>query len=163
MQKKWLYPLGFVLLGFTIFYLYQKYKVAPDIKLEQLAVQNLEGESVELNSYQGKKTVLCFAASWCGPCRNELKMISAYKEELYKDVEFIVISDETFSEINSFKEQISYPFVWLKLMNNLSAIGIFSIPTTYFVNTKGVVVKKTVGYIDWRDPSTAKHLNKVLD
>jgi len=163
MQKKWTYLLGIIVIGFLAFYFYQKYKIAPDLKIENLSVENLNNEVVNLSSFKGKKTVLCFAASWCGPCRSELKAISSVKESLYRDVEIVVISDEDLETILQFKAQIAYPFVWLRLTKPFNAVDIYSIPTSYFLNTKGEVVKKTVGYLDWKDSATAGHLNKLME
>ena len=71
--------------------------------------------------------------------------------------------DEPLEKIMSFKEKTDYPFTFLKLTKGFNEIGIFSIPTSYIVNTKLEVKKETVGYLDWKDPSTAEHLVKLMD
>ncbi len=148
-----------VILGF---YLYKKYKIAPDLELENLQVTDLSGNTVQLDQFVGKKTILCFGASWCGPCRSELKLISAVKDETLTDVEVVVISDEPIGRVQQFRDHTGYPFTWLKLVNSFNEMGIKSIPTTYLVNTKGKIVKKEVGYIDWGDASTVKRLKELM-
>jgi thiol-disulfide isomerase/thioredoxin len=163
MDKKWIYPLGLIVVGFLAFYLYQKYKIAPDLKLNELHLIDLNDRPADLSIYKGKKLLLCFAASWCEPCRKELEMLSTIKDDQLGEVQIVVISDEEVDVLSGFKSEITYPFIWLRLKEPLSSVGINSIPASYFVNKKGVVVKKEVGYIDWKDPSTARYLSKLMD
>ncbi|MDI1353695.1 MAG: TlpA disulfide reductase family protein [bacterium] len=164
MQNKWIYSLTIVtIISFLAFYLYNRFKVAPDIKLKELTVIDLHDQVVDVSSYTGKKVIICFAASWCGPCREELKMIGALKASKLMDVTVLVISDEPEEKVFAFKDQFDFPFVWLRLPAGFSSIGINSIPTSYLVNTKGAVVKKTVGFVDWNDPATSHRLLNLMD
>jgi thiol-disulfide isomerase/thioredoxin len=104
-----------------------------------------------------------FGASWCGNCIEELNTLKKIKEQQLADVEVICISDEDIETIIAWKEKRQYPFTFLKLNTHFNAINIFSIPTTYIVNTKLRVVKETVGYIDWEDESTCNHLKKLME
>jgi hypothetical protein len=106
MQKKWLYVLLFILMAVGGYYLYQKYRVAPELKMAELPLENLSGEPVSLSVFRGQKTAL------------------------------------------------KQPF---------SVIGINSIPTSYLVNRKGVIVKQKVGYIDWEDPSTSNYMLGLME
>jgi thiol-disulfide isomerase/thioredoxin len=163
MQKKWLNVIVIAIVVLVAMYFYRKYRVAPEINLDALKVTALDGTVADLHRYHGEKVLICFAASWCGPCREELQVLSRVKEELLPDVRVIVISDEPEETIVNFKAYIGYPFEWLKLNEPFAAIGVNSIPCSFLVNRAGTVVKKTVGFIDWHDPSTAKHLSTLME
>lgn len=163
MNKK-ITTLIFILITlFVIFYFYNKYNVAPSINFNKLKLTDLNEQPVNFNLFKGKKLVVCFSASWCPNCLEELKELNAIKPINLNDVEVIVISDEPIEKINAFKEKTNYPFTFLKLKQTFNQIGIFSIPTSYILNTNLEVKKETVGYLDWKDPSTAEHLKKLME
>jgi peroxiredoxin len=163
MNKKWLFPGCLILVLCVAFYMYNKYHVAPGIQFNELSLSDLNGQPVKLESFKGKKLAVCFSASWCPNCLEELKDISSVKDKDYNDVEVIVISDEPLEKIIDFKERKGYPFTFLKLNQPFNAIGIYSIPTSYVINTKFEVMKESVGYVNWSDPSTAQHLKKLME
>jgi len=163
MQKKWLSVIIFFLIAFGGYYLYKKYRVAPDLKIEQLPLAHTDGRLVSPDAFLGKKTALCFAASWCGPCRQELKMMAGLKNTVLKDLNVVVISDEAPADIEQFQKNYPAEFEWLHLNEPFASIGINSIPTSYLVNRKGTVVKQKVGTIDWQDPSTANYMLGLME
>jgi peroxiredoxin len=163
MNKKLINILFFVIAGLVGFYFYSKYKVAPSIDFSKLSLVDLEEKPVKFETFKGKKLIVCFSASWCPNCLDELRDLNDVKNVELKDVEVIVISDEPLEKIMSFRSKTNYPFTFLKLNQGFNDVGIFSIPTSYIVNTKLEVKKETVGYLDWKDPSTAEHLVKLMD
>jgi thiol-disulfide isomerase/thioredoxin len=163
MNNKWILSAGLVIIGFVLFYLFQKYKVPPQIDFRKLDLVNMQGQKVSLAEFKGKKLVLCFGASWCGPCREEMEAINEMKSALPGDVEIVMISDEPVEKIKEFSSTMNYPFLFLKSDQPLTDLGINSIPTSYIVNSRMKVVQEKVGYIDWRDPSTFEHLMKLME
>src|SRR4051812_36980078 len=115
MQRKWIYPLGFLVLLFVAFYMFKKYKVAPDLTLQHLDLVDLQNNRVDLSEPTGQKTLLCFGASWCGPCRQELKSVELMKKTDLKDVRVVFISDEPLEHVQAYYEHTGYNFEWLKL------------------------------------------------
>lgn len=162
MNKKWTYALALLVAVFVVFFLYHKYRVAPAVQFNQLLLTDLYGKPFQFTSLKGKKTVVCFSASWCPNCLEELQDINAVKSEL-TDVEVVVISDEPIEKIQSFKEKRKYPFLFLKMNQAFNQIGIHSIPTSYILNRELEVKKETVGYLDWKNASTREHLKKLMD
>lgn len=153
-----------LLLGAAVgFYLYNKYRVAPQVKFADLNLTDLNGNKVQFTSFQGKKLVVSFGASWCINCIEELNTLKKIKDSQLADVEIVVISDETTERIQAFKSRKEYPFTFLKMDKEFSAIGIHSIPTTYIFNTRLELKKEQVGYIAWEDPSTLQHLKKLME
>src|SRR3954471_650987 len=95
MSKKLAYPAGLIVAVLIAFFVYQRYHVAPLLKLNELSLADLDGQAVNLKDYSGKKMIVCFGASWCGNCYEELDMIASVKTASLNDVEVIVVSDES--------------------------------------------------------------------
>jgi peroxiredoxin len=164
MNKKWMFPLGLIAMLCIAFYFYGKYHVAPGIRFSELSLSDLDGNPVNMDAYKGKKIALSFGASWCPNCLEEMRDINAVKDTELSDVEVIIISDEPLEKIRDLKERKGYDkFTFLKLNTPFSTIGINSIPTSYIINTKMRVMKESVGYVNWKDPSTAQHLKKIME
>lgn len=163
MNKKWIYPLGALIIGFIAFFFYNRYNLPPTIAFDKLSLTDVKGNPVKFDAYNGKKKFVCFSASWCPNCLEELRDLNKIKDTELSDIEIIVISDEPLEKINSFIEKKSYTFTFLKLEQGFGQIGIYSIPTSYLVNDREEIKKETVGYIDWTDPSTCQHMKKLLE
>ncbi len=68
-------------------------KQAPDFALE-----TLDGQKVSLADYHGKTLVASFWASWCGPCRLEMPVLTKFYREQHKadsNFEILAISIDT--------------------------------------------------------------------
>lgn len=162
MQNKWINILLLLIGGLIALFFYNKYRVAPDLKLEQLQVTDSEGKAVKLDAWKGKKLVISFYASWCGNCLDEMEVINKIKNTELQDVEIVCITDESLEKLNSFKNRKGYPFTFLKLNVPFSEIGIHSIPVTYIVNRNFQIAKEQVGYIHWDNPGTVNHIKGLF-
>ena len=107
--------------------------------------------------------MICFSASWCPNCIEELDELKSIKSTELADVEVIVISDESIDKINEFQLKRGLPFTFFKMNASFSSIGINSIPTSYIINKKFEVMQENIGYLNWRDPSTCQHLKKLME
>ena len=146
----------------SVFFMYKKYRVAPDIEFRNLHLTDLDGQETSLQRYAGKPLVLSFAASWCGPCINELSSLRDASASVLPVANVVVISDEHAERISRLKELGNFPFDFAQLNMRFSEVGIHSIPTTYIFNASGKVVKEQVGFIDWNDPSSREHLITLM-
>lgn len=126
-------------------------ETAPNFELE-----TLEGETVKLSDYRGKKVILNFWATWCPPCRAEMPhMQKYYEEQAVKDnVEVLAVNlttkDHGMEKITSFvsEYELSFPI----LLDSKGAMGsvyqAVTIPTSYILDTEGRVQSKFVGPMD---------------
>ncbi len=163
MIKKLPYIIALLTLIMGGFYFYNKYRVAPKINFNELALTDLNGNEITFSNFKGKKTIVCFSASWCGNCIKELGSMSKLVDNELSDVQIIVVDDEPVEKIIHFKEKRNYPYTFLKLKQTFSEIGIHSIPVSYFFNSNLELKKETVGEINWNDPSTREHFKKIME
>lgn len=100
----------------------------------------------------GKPLVIRFWADWCKYCEPEMKAIeTVYQRHKGKGLEvFAVNAGQDRATVDAFirKIGVTYP----ALLDEQSAIarryGVVGLPTTYFIDAKGVVRGKVIGEAD---------------
>ena len=116
--------------------------VAPD-----LAVQTLDGRRVQLSDLKGRRVILDFWATWCGPCVMEVPhFIRLHREMARGDLEIIGISQEKPETLKNFitAKGVSYTVARpIRLPSPYRDIR--AIPTTFFIDRRGVIQKVVVG------------------
>ena len=122
-------------------------KHAPNLELKDLA-----GKTEKIADLRGSIAVVNFWATWCGPCREELPMISSLQKEYGpRQVRFVAISaDESKDRKNVDKYLAANPLpmeVWLSAnieMLDRADLG-NELPATLIVDDKGEVVARILG------------------
>ncbi|GAB3066575.1 TlpA family protein disulfide reductase [Virgibacillus ainsalahensis] len=116
-------------------------KQAPDFELE-----TLDGDKLKLSELQGKKVILNFWATWCGPCRDEMPEMQEFYEEYGEEIEILAVNlTDTENKISDVSEYIDeFSFTYPILLDKGGTVsdeykGAVAVPTTYFINTDGVV------------------------
>ena len=117
------------------------------------SVKTVEGRSLRLTDLKNKPVIIDFWATWCGPCRASMPHLNDMHARYgSKGLTVIGMSvDEAGSApVKKFANNLGIKFT-IAMANDevLDAYGpIRSIPTTVFINRKGEVVRRVVGYID---------------
>ena len=111
---------------------------------------DLYENNLDLSVYKGKRIVINYWATWCGPCIKEIPSIKR-AEEILEDYGyiFLLVSDETISEISNFKNYSNFNFNFLKSIESYETLGIYSIPTSYIFDENGKIIETIVGAIEW--------------
>jgi len=119
---------------------------APDFELETLS-----GEQLKLSDLQGKKVILNFWATWCPPCKEEMPEMQEYYDEHQDEVEILAVnltdSESDVQTVSDYIEEYSYtyPIPLDKEATVSEEYKIFSVPTTYFIDTEGIVQQSRIG------------------
>ena len=111
---------------------------------------DLYENNLDLSVYKGKRIVINYWATWCGPCIKEMPSIKR-AEEILEDYGyiFLLVSDETISEISKFKNDRNFDFNFLKSIESYETLGIYSMPTSYIFDENGKIIETIVGAIEW--------------
>lgn len=111
---------------------------------------DLYENNLDLSVYKGKRIVINYWATWCGPCIKEIPSIKR-AEEILEDYGyiFLLVSDETISKISKFKNDRNFDFNFLKSIESYETLGIYSMPTSYIFDENGKIIETIVGAIEW--------------
>jgi len=126
-------------------------------------LQDLDGNNVALDDFEGKVVVLDLWATWCPPCRQEIPFLVSLYEE-FKDQGLVVVGiglDQggagalrPFVEAN----RVVYPIL-VGDRSIQAAYGVTGIPTTFIIGRDGRIAAKQVGY----HPSMAEGMRAEIE
>ncbi|MEH7237139.1 peroxiredoxin family protein [Bacillus sp. JJ1562] len=125
-------------------------QLAPDFTLKTIS-----GEELKLSAFRGKRVILNFWASWCPPCKAEMPhMQEFYVENKESNVVLLSVNlttaEKKSSDVAKFVEEYELTFpVMLDEQGDIGQIyQAHAIPTSYLIDSKGIVRKKIVGPMD---------------
>lgn len=123
--------------------------------LPDITIKDMNGKSVNVSDYgkSGKITVISFWATWCGPCKKELKNINELLEDWEEQYDMQLVAISTDDSRNTVKVK---PFVngqgWefdVLLDTNQEvqrALNAPNIPFTVLIDQNGKIVYTHLGY-----------------
>jgi peroxiredoxin len=136
-------------------------KLAPDFTLKDLS-----GRPVQLSSLKGKVVLVNFWATWCPPCREEVPSLVKMNQMMQgKPFQLLAISiDEGGKDaVTSFFKKAGAELP--ALLDTDGAVsrryGTTGVPETFVIDTKGVIMKKVVGGLDWSSPEVLAALEDL--
>lgn len=126
------------------------------------------GQEVKLSDYQGKVVLLDFWASWCAPCLKEMPFLVEFYEQ-NKDAEFMVIAiniDDKAANMNKFlqklKAGVPFPVIHDAKKEIPPLYNPESMPTTVFIDKKGIIRYRHTGFKDSYKEAFAQELATLL-
>jgi len=137
-------------------------KPAIDFTLPDLA-----GKKIALSDYKGKVVLLNFWATWCPYCVEEMPSLQLlYDRNKGKKFELLAVSiGEELSDVKKFSGKGGYRFEVLldKDKNVGRQYQAFSIPRTYIIDKKGIIVDKIIGSRNWIKDPLVRKIDKLLE
>lgn len=119
-----------------------------------MPLTDLAGKKAAFAEYQGRYTIVNFWATWCGPCRKEMPMLSALAPRLAaRGVKFVGIALDQPDQVKAFIKQtpVSYPLLMAdgEGLNVMRGLGnqVGGLPFTVIVDAKGVPLKRFAGLV----------------
>lgn len=125
-------------------------------EVSSFALMDMSDKQVDLTGIikDNRYIWINFWASWCGPCREEMPMMSEIYNE-YADEGLAIVGvnvNESKETIQKYLDQYPVPFTILRDSTGeiTQAYNVEALPTSFLVDSTGVVQRITVGYSkDW--------------
>ena len=127
-----------------------------------------DGKTQTLDASTSKLTALHFWATWCVPCVDELPMVDDAKKIFgEKGLQVVAIAldgkrmDKVQTFLKSHKIEAITPYID-PTQKTLKLAGLQGLPGTLFINSKGIIVARADGPIDWQQKNVQEFLKARL-
>ncbi len=121
---------------------------APDFQL-----QTLDGSTVKLSDYRGKRVMVNFWATWCPPCRAEMPDLEKFHQN--NDVIILAVNltqtEQSMQEIKDFVHEfeLTFPILLDKNIEVANRYAIRPIPTSFMIDSNGIIRNKAFGALHY--------------
>jgi cytochrome c biogenesis protein CcmG/thiol:disulfide interchange protein DsbE len=124
----------------------------------------LDGRRIATSDLLGHVVILTFWATWCGPCREELPLLSAYAKQHSAEglvvLGFTLDGPEDLHKVQAVANSLAFP-VGLLANSTLPGYGrIWRIPVNFAIDRQGRLVDN--GWKDKQATWTAERLKSIV-
>lgn len=142
-------------------------KPAPEFTIQD------SDHSVTLSQLRGKIVVLNFWATWCPPCVDEMpSLVQLQKRFQDKGVTVLGVSvDDDTNDYHKFLKDHGIDFLTVREGGTKTDTGVVSpiankygtlkIPETYIIDRNGIIRRKFIGPVDWKQQEIAEYLSRL--
>ena len=124
------------------------------VAMIDVALTDMEGQTVQLFDLTGKPMVLHFWATWCGICEQEMPDWESLYQEFGDEVTFVMVDvvdgvDETVEKGKAYLEENGYTFpAYFDTQGEAAYVyGVTGLPATLFVDSEGYYVAGQLGML----------------
>lgn len=138
-----------------------------DIPQDEMG-KTLDGQEIKVSDYKGKVVIVSFWASWCGPCRKELPVLSGIQKQATTD-KLQVISVNMDEERSTFKKLTEIlAHTDMKLVHDgrrraARKYGVEGIPHMVIIDESGHVAAVHIGYSEAQLPALIDEINEIAN
>ncbi len=128
------------------------------------ALRGLDGQNTNLSNSEGRVILVNNWATWCPPCIAEMPSLQSLYNVYKEKVDFYFISNEKYNVLKMWLKEKSYNLpVYQPMGPTPKQLNSSSIPTTYVINKKGIIIIEEVGAHDWNTESFREKLDFLID
>ncbi|MBQ0783728.1 MAG: TlpA family protein disulfide reductase [Amphritea sp.] len=142
---------------------------AADSFYDKLQVTDIDGSSVDLNTYKGGIVLVNFWATWCPPCIKEMPSMQRLQQQ-FEPEKFQIVAinmGQSATTVESFLMEQSFEFdlpVYLDDMGRaFTDMKIQGMPSSFLLDTNGNLIETIVGAREWDHPGNVEALQALID
>jgi len=129
----------------------------------QLALEDLDGNSVNLSEYSNQTILISFWATWCAPCRAEMPSIQKMADRYGEKLPIFLITSEEKEKVSKFLQESGYHIpVYFQKSRSTGILDINSYPTTFLISSKGEIIIHKKGAANWNSKDLRRKLDELL-
>lgn len=134
----------------------------PVKKKPEVEFVEMNGDTIKLSEFHGKRILVNYWAPWCIPCRKEFPSLIRAQEKL-RDENYVFLFPTTheLDQIQEFKTKNGYDIRFLKMEATLAQMNINVLPTTVIYGTDGKLFKQINGALEWDQDEMLNMLKEV--
>jgi len=123
------------------------------LKAPEIRLASLSGQDYKLQPPKGKALILHFWASWCKPCREEAVELNDFYERHKDRVEIYAVNltaKDSIDDARKFADRygLRFPVLLDEKTKAAERYRIAVLPTSYLIDSRGVVVGRKIGAFD---------------
>ena len=144
-------------------FLYWKFRMAPGINFRELRIITESGKETSLAEIlpaMQMSTIVVFGQSWCHDCHRELPRLQAMRLKHFPQVPVIVLTDEDQTTLQKWVSQTNLPLRYFRTSETFEALGVYSYPTTYILDSNYTSRYAKVGNVAWEQDPVKKLLTE---
>jgi thiol-disulfide isomerase/thioredoxin len=127
------------------------------------SMNSIDGQTLNMESLRGQVVVLNRWATWCGPCRTEMSSLQRLHDQVKgENIRIVTLSDEAADKVKNYLNAKKYTLPAYVAKTFPSQFAPTSIPATYILSPKGMLVSTHQGAARWDDPKVIEFLRALL-